>query len=112
MKYNLVRLCAMVFLSLLLGNVNAQPENFPVNTVKRENKPYKLLTSGRQVTVKSTKNIKNIMVWTASGNRIVEQKDVNAATYTFNVSNSREKAFFLMIQYETGKPYTEKIGVQ
>jgi hypothetical protein len=112
MKYHLLRLCAMVFLSLFLGNANAQPDNFPVSTIKKENKPYKLLTSGRQVTVKSTKNIKNIMVWTASGNRIVEQKEVNAATYTFNVSGSREKAFFLMIQYETGKPYTEKIGVQ
>lgn len=112
MKYHLLRLCAMVFLSLFLGNANAQPENFPVNTVKKENKPFKLLTSGKQITVKSTKNIKNIMVWTASGHRMIEQKDVNAVSYTFNVSGSREKAFFLMIQYETGKPYTEKIGVQ
>lgn len=111
MKYDLLRLCAMFFFSIILGKAEAQPENFSTAPVEKGNKPYKVLTSGRQVTVKSTKKIKNVMVWTASGHRIVEQKDVNAVTYTFTVSSSREKAFFLMIQYETGKPYTEKIGV-
>jgi hypothetical protein len=75
-----------------------------------ENKPYKILTSGKQITVKSTKNIKNIMVWTASGHRIVEQKAVNASSYTFNI-NVSEKIFFVMIEYEGSKPYTEKIGI-
>src|SRR5262245_60609201 len=74
-------------------------------------KPYRILTSGKQVTIKSTKNMKNIMVWTASGHRIVEQKEVNAATYMFNVNGAREKVFFIMVQYDGGKPYTEKIGV-
>ncbi|MEI9911272.1 MAG: hypothetical protein WDO71_17380 [Bacteroidota bacterium] len=75
-----------------------------------DNKPYKILTSGKQITVKSTKNIKNIMVWTASGHRIVEQKAVNASSYTFNI-NVNEKIFFVMIEYEGSKPYTEKIGI-
>lgn len=87
----------------------AQPIDDPS---KKSPKPYRILTTGKQVTVKSTKNIKNIMVWTASGHRIVEQKEVNAASYIFNVNASREKVFFVMVQYDGSKPYTEKIGVQ
>jgi len=69
------------------------------------------MTSGRNVTVKSTKNIKNIMVWTASGHRIVEQRDLNVASFSFN-TNAKDKIFFVMIQYDGLKPYTEKIGVK
>ena len=113
MKYIAIRLYALVFLSVVLwGDLRAQPEHIPSNPPRKEAKPYKILTSGKQVTVRSTKNIRNIMVWTASGHRVIEQKDINAATYSFNVSGVRDKAFFLMIQYETGKPFTEKIGVQ
>jgi hypothetical protein len=74
-------------------------------------KPYRILTSGKQVTVKSTKNIKNIMVWTANGHRIVEQKDLNLTSYSFN-TGSRSNIIFVMIQYEGQKPYTEKIGLR
>lgn len=74
-------------------------------------KPYKILTSGRQITVKSTKDIKNIMVWTASGHRIVEQKEINEPSFSFTI-NVTEKVFFVMIQFEGSRPYTEKIGVQ
>lgn len=81
-----------------------------VGTGIAENKPYKILTSGKQITVKSTRNIKNILVWTASGHRIVEQREVNASTYSFNI-NVSEKIFFLMIEYEGSKPFTEKIGI-
>ena len=77
----------------------------------KTNKPYKILTSGKQVTVKSTKDIKSVMVWTASGHRIVEEKEVNAASFSFTIYVS-EKVFFVMIQFEGSKPYTEKIGVQ
>ncbi|HEX7846434.1 MAG TPA: hypothetical protein VF476_11600 [Chitinophagaceae bacterium] len=105
MKYALSRLFAVLIFILFAFGSYSQP-------VKNENKPYKILTSGKQVTVKSNKNIRNIMVWTASGHRIIEQKDINASLYTFNVTNVKEKAFFVMIQYTEGKPYTEKIGVQ
>lgn len=95
--------------SLLFSiTVLAQQEN---DLVRKEVKPYRVHTSGKQVTVKSTRNIKNIMVWTSSGHRIVEQKDLNASTFTFN-ANMKEKVYFLMIQYEGSKPYTEKIGVK
>jgi hypothetical protein len=83
----------------------------PLPTPPKEPKPYKILTSGKQITIKSGKNIKNIMVWTASGHRIVEQQEINASTYTFNV-NVSEKYFFVMIQLDGMKPFTEKIGVQ
>jgi hypothetical protein len=75
-----------------------------------ENKPYKILTSGKQITVKSTKNIKSVMVWTASGHRIVEQKQINNTSFSFTI-NVNEKVFFLMIEYEGAKPYTEKLGI-
>lgn len=113
MKYIAIRLYAIIFLSVVLsGNLYAQPENEPANPPRKEARPYKILTNGKQVTVRSSKNIRNIMVWTASGHRVVEQKDINAATYSFNVSGMRDKAFFLMIQYDNAKPFTEKIGVQ
>ena len=107
MKSLFMRLGAVALLALYLNVGLAQPQSS-----KKESKPYKVLTTGKQVTVKSTKNMRNIMVWTASGHRIVEQKGINASSYTFNVAGAKEKAFFLMIQYESGKPYTEKIGVE
>lgn len=95
--------------SLLLAFATiAQPD---YDRGKGDNKPYRVHTSGRQVTIKSTRNIKNIMVWTSSGHRIVEQRDLNAATYSFNAT-VKEKIFFIMIQYEGLKPYTEKIGIK
>lgn len=98
-----IALCMLVSVTVM-----AQPENSPAN---KDNKPYRILTSGKQVTVKSVKTIKNIMVWTASGHRIVEQRDLNASVFSFN-ANMKEKVFFVMIQYEGLKPYTEKIGVK
>jgi hypothetical protein len=90
---------------------HAQPA--PVNEVETTgiNKPYKILTSGKQITVKSTKDIKSIMVWTASGYRILEEKEVNATSFSF-IINVSEKVFFVMIRFEGAKPYTEKIGIQ
>ena len=88
------RLFAIVSLSVLVIVSQAQPVNNPVAEPSiKESKPY-------------------IMVWTASGHRIVEQTNVNVTSYTFNVSGAREKIFFIMVQYENGKPFTERIGIQ
>ena len=107
MAYLISRRITVFVLSVLLSfSLNAQPDYDP-----GKNKPYRILTSGKQVTVKSTKYIRNIMVWTSSGNRIVEQKDLNTYSYSFN-ANVKEKYFFIMIQYDGMKPYTEKIGVK
>ena len=101
------RLVAIIAISFISFLSLAQPAPGSVKEIK----PYKILTSGKQITVKSTKNIKNIMVWTASGHRIVEQREINASSFSFN-TNMDEKVFFIMIGYEGLKPYTEKIGVQ
>ncbi|MBC7949058.1 MAG: hypothetical protein H7Y42_14325 [Chitinophagaceae bacterium] len=107
-KRSISRLIAIMFISLSCLLCRAQTST-SANAI---NKPYRILTSGKQVTVKSTKTIKNVMVWTATGHRIVEQKNVNAQSFSFNVNNISEKVFFVMIEYEGGKPFTEKIGVQ
>jgi len=102
------RLSAIVFLSLLFCSSYAQPEDPPKSP--SGDKPYKVLTSGRQITIKSTKDISHIMLWTRNGNRVIEQKNINANTYSFKIPVN-DKFFFLMVGLETGKIYTEKIGV-
>ena len=86
--------------------VFSQADDLPA----KKPKPYKVLTSGKQITIKSSKPIKHVMVWTASGHRIVEQRDINGPVYSFN-ANVKEKVFFLMIQYDGMKPFTEKVGL-
>jgi len=100
----------MVFITISLTSYISLAQTIPVST--KVNKPYKILTSGKQITIKSTKNIQSIIVWTASGHRIVEQKEVNTTSYSFNTNNVGEKVFFVMIGYEGLKPFTEKIGAQ
>jgi hypothetical protein len=78
---------------------------------KKETKLYKVFTSGKQVTIKSNRNIQHIMIWTTSGHRVVEQREINADSYTFTIPIN-EKIFFLMVGLEGGKIYTEKIGIQ
>lgn len=97
----------VTFLLFTLASL-AQPADDPF---KPTAKPYRILTSGKQVTVKSSKLMKNIMVWTASGHRIVEQREVNAGTFNFTTP-AKEKICFIMIQYDGMKPFTEKVGIQ
>jgi hypothetical protein len=106
------RLCAAIILSAVFFVSHAQPSAEPViNEVKKTSKPYKVITSGKQVTIKSTKAIQHVMLWTASGHRVIEQKEINSDSYTFTIPVS-DKVFFLMVGLENGKIYTEKIGVQ
>jgi hypothetical protein len=79
--------------------------------VKKETKPYKVLTSGKQVTIKSNKTIQQVMLWTSGGHRVVEQREINTGTVTFTIPVN-EKVFFLMVGLEGRKIYTEKIGIQ
>ncbi|MFI5129560.1 MAG: hypothetical protein ACHQFX_06190 [Chitinophagales bacterium] len=105
------RLLRVAIFICLCSFSHAQPA--PSNDAEnaRAYKPYKILTTGKQVNVKSTKEIKSVIVWTATGHRIVEEKAVNATSFSFNI-NVTEKVFFIRIQFEGSKPYTEKIGVQ
>ncbi len=98
------RLLAVIAISVPLFSLQAQP-------VKTEPKPYKVLTSGKQLTIKSSKHIKHVMLWTTGGDRVVEQRDINNNSCTIEIPISR-KAFYLMIGLDNGKVYTEKIGVQ
>ena len=104
MTRSVCRLMAMLLLSVLFITGEAQP-------VKKETKPYKVLTAGRQLTIKSTKYIQHVMLWTTGGDRVIEQRDINSNSYSVNIPISR-KAFFLMIGLANGKVYTEKIGIQ
>jgi hypothetical protein len=82
-------------------------------TDKKELRPFKVLTSGKQITIRSTKEIRSIMLWTASGHRILEEKEINVSTYNFRITNNiPDKIFFLMIQLQNGKVFTEKVGLQ
>ena len=111
------RLKAILIVPLLTVNcfIHGQARPF-LNSPEETNaeatvKPYKILTNGKQVTIQSKQDIRSVMVWTSNGNRIVEQKDINAASYKFTVT-VKEKIFFMMLETVDGKRFTEKIGVQ
>src|SRR6185503_20347092 len=74
-------------------------------------KPYKVLTNGKQITIQSKQNIKSLMVWTSSGHRIVEEKELKTDSYSFTIP-SKEKVCFAVIETMEGKRFTEKIGVK
>ena len=108
MTRHFIRRLMMILVIACLSLLSyAQPAPAPNN----EPKPYKILTTGKKVTVKSSKNIQSIMVWTADGHRIVEQQDINASSFSFT-ARPNEKYFFVMIRLEGMKPFTEKIGIQ
>ncbi|MCY7309932.1 MAG: hypothetical protein SGI96_09010 [Bacteroidota bacterium] len=102
------RLLAVASLSVIVFIAQAQPVNNDL--VKKESKPYKLLTSGKQITIRSTWNIKHVMLWTTSGYRVVEQKEINNSLFVLDIPVN-QKIFFLMIGLNNGKIYTEKIGI-
>ncbi|MET0637257.1 MAG: hypothetical protein ABWZ25_14600 [Chitinophagaceae bacterium] len=76
---------------------------------KETKPPYRILTAGNQISIRSTKDIKTVMVWTTSGSRILE-KSVLAPLYSFRVP-TQHKLIFLRIELTDGKTYSEKIGV-
>jgi hypothetical protein len=100
----------LYFLFILSGTGLTQ--NFTQRPVKDFNSspPYKVLTAGKKITVQSKLNITSIIAWTSSGNRIVEQKNVNLTRYSFTVP-SNDRIIFLMLHLQDGKRYTQKIGL-
>lgn len=73
-------------------------------------RPYKILTNGKQISIQSKQYLKSVLVWTASGHRIVEQKKINALTFSFTITVN-EKIFFILVEMTDGKRYTSKLGV-
>ncbi|RYY56665.1 MAG: hypothetical protein EOO05_18635 [Chitinophagaceae bacterium] len=106
------RFClAFLFLSTCIASTHGQSASRPVaaNELRPEAKPYKVLTTGNQVTIRCTKDIKTLMAWTVGGSRILE-KTVLAQLYSFRVP-TQHKMLFLRIELTDGKTYSEKIGV-
>ena len=104
---------AILVITCLSILTQAQPAgtSAPVKETEKISKPYRIQTSGKQITIKSTKDIKSVIVWTSGGHRVVEHKEINAASYTFRIT-VKEKIFFIRLQLIDGKTYSEKIGVE
>src|SRR5258706_10999649 len=103
------RLLAVAALSVSFFVSQAQSADIP--SIKNESRPYKVFSSGKEITIKSSRNILHVMLWTASGHRVVEQREINATSFSFSIPVN-EKVFFLMLGLESGKIYTEKIGME
>lgn len=105
----------IVFILLFFGLtafVNAQSNSISNANQKitAVQKPYKILTNGKKITIQSKENLKTVLVWTASGHRFVEQKKINASSFSFTIT-IKEKIFFIMVEMEDGNRYTSKLGV-
>ena len=74
-------------------------------------KPFKVLTNGKQITIRSKQNLKSLMVWTASGHRFVEEKQLTSNSYSFTVP-TKENIFYIMLETAEGKRFTERMGVK
>ena len=116
MMYPVIRKLAVIaFFTCFVGSSMAQDPGGPKNKLspveRSESKPFRVLTNGKQITIQSNKNISKIIVWTASGNRFVEQSNIEASSYNFTIP-AKEKFVFMMLELQGGKRFTEKIGVQ
>lgn len=109
---SLIRYCFFILVTISITySTEAQSVASTTKETVKAPKPFRIITSGKEITVKSTKNIKSIMVWTAGGHRLLEQKDINAASYNFRITVN-ENIFFLMVQMADGKVFSEKIGIR
>ena len=73
--------------------------------------PFKVLTSGKRITIQSAKNISNVIAWNGSGNRVTEQRNLDASRCAF-IAGSNDRIIFVMIELKDGRRYTRKIGLE
>jgi len=114
MMYPFIRkMTITAFFLCIVGSSMAQDPGVKAKSpqTKSESKPFKVLTSGRRITIQSNQDINRIMAWTTTGHRVVEQTSFDSPSYSFTIPNT-EKFLFVMIQLKNGKYYTEKIGAQ
>jgi len=106
-------LCAAMLLASFLSLTAPVVGQSSETTAKIANtaKPFKILTSGKKITIQSKQNISSVIVWTAGGHRVLEQKEINALSYSFNITVP-EKIFFIRVDMGDGKMYSQKVGVQ
>lgn len=105
-----LRWIVYVLLFICLGQMSTLTLQAAVPAGDSLAKPFRILTHGRQITIRSQQPMHSIMVWTARGHRVVEQKDLNAQDFNFTVTVN-EKIFFVMIRMKNGQTYSEKIGI-
>ena len=113
MKPFILKAILVVALFNITNFVQAQskPSSNSKVTTATQAKPFKVLTNGKQITIQSKQNLKSLMVWTASGHRIVEEKQLTTNSYSFAIP-AKEKVFFIVIETADGKRFTEKMGVK
>ena len=80
-------------------------------TIPAAAKPFKILTNGNRITIQSKQNLRSLMVWTASGHRFVEEKQLTSNSYSFTVP-AKENIFYIMLETSEGKRFTERMGVK
>lgn len=78
---------------------------------KESTLPYKVITEGNRITLRSTIKMNKILVWTASGHRVAEEHKLDTYTWTYRVTIS-ENIFFIMVETADGKRSTKKIGLR
>lgn len=74
-------------------------------------KPFKLLTSGSQVTVQARQNLVRITVWKSNGQRLLDKEGIASTQFSFT-SNNRDRFYFIMLELADGSRFTEKLGLQ
>lgn len=82
----------------------------PTPAFHKTEEPFKILTQGKKITVKTKAKINKLMIWTASGHRIAEDYNLNTNTWSYSVS-VRENIYYIMMELADGKRYTKKIGL-
>lgn len=113
-KPALRKICLFLALIPATFTLSAQPkESAPteISSSVKTKKPYRILTNGKRITVSATSGLRKLMVWTASGHRMVEQNNLDGLTYSFDVV-TREKILFILIEFADGRRFTDKIGVK
>ena len=112
MKPTVLKAILLLFFAVNIILVNAQDKPVKVleKTESNFQKPYKVLTSGKKITIQSKQNLQSLLVWTANGHRFVEQIKINANSFSFEVP-TKEKIIFMLVEMMDGKRYTSKIGV-
>ena len=115
MMYPIIRRLAVITIfTCIVGSSMAQdpgPKDKLSSAERIENKPFRVLTNGKQITIQSNKQINKIIVWTSGGNRFVEQSNLETSSYNFTIP-AKEKFVFIMLELQGGKRFTEKIGAQ
>jgi hypothetical protein len=112
-RYAFLKSMAVAVLVLVANPSFTQFKDTVSPNTKTENpapKPYRLSTAGKRITISSKVNVKKVMIWTATGNRVLEQDNINSNNYSHTISIN-EKIFFVMIETTDGKRFTEKIGL-